>query len=355
MTAVGEAAPAAARVVRRWPRSPIVLVPVLIALLVLSAVTAVTIGSADLSLGTVVRAVVARDDVPLLTEHIVWQLRLPRVAGAALVGAGLALSGAVVQTLTRNALADPYLLGISGGASVGAVLVIVLGVGVSALGGQFAVSVAAFAGAMVALVLVLALATGRSGALPPARTVLAGVAVGQLAGAVTSFLVLASGDSDAARRVLRWTFGSLAGARWDAVALAAVAVGVLGAVVLLGSRALDAFAFGDRAAASLGVPVESIRWLLYGTVALLTASLVALAGAIGFVGLVVPHAVRLVLGPLHRRLLPVAALVGAVFLVWADTLARTLLGDTEVPIGVLTAAVGVPLFVVLLRRERSTA
>jgi iron complex transport system permease protein len=185
--------------------------------------------------------------------------------------------------------------------------------------------------------------------------VLAGVAVGQLAGAVTSFLVLASGDSDAARRVLRWTLGSLAGARWDAVALAAVAVGVLGAVVLLGARALDAFAFGDRAAASLGVPVESVRWLLYGTVALLTASLVALAGAIGFVGLVVPHAVRLVLGPLHRRLLPVAALVGAIFLVWADTLARTLLGATEVPIGVLTAVVGVPLFVVLLRRERSTA
>jgi iron complex transport system permease protein len=118
---------------------------------------------------------------------------------------------------------------------------------------------------------------------------------------------------------------------------------------------LDAFAFGDRAAASLGVPVESVRWLLYGTVALLTASLVALAGAIGFVGLVVPHAVRLVLGPLHRRLLPVAALVGAIFLVWADTLARTLLGATEVPIGVLTAVVGVPLFVVLLRRERSTA
>ncbi|MGY5884320.1 FecCD family ABC transporter permease [Modestobacter lacusdianchii] len=337
----------------RLPRSPVLLVPALIALLVLSAVVAVTIGSADLPLGTVVRAVFARDDVPLLTEHIVWQLRLPRIAGAALVGAGLALSGAVVQTLTRNALADPYLLGISGGASVGAVLVIVLGVGVTSLGGQLAVSLAAFAGAVLALVLVLALATGRSGALPPGRTVLAGVAVGQLAYAVTSFVVLSSGDSDAARRVLRWTVGSLAGTRWDAVAVAAAVVGVLGAVVLAGSRALDAFAFGDRAASSLGVPVEVTRWVLYGTVALLTGAMVALAGSIGFVGLVVPHAVRLVLGPLHRRLLPVAALVGAVFLLWADTLARTLLGDTEVPIGVLTAFVGVPLFLVLLRRERS--
>lgn len=336
-------------------RPTLVAVPALLVALAASVVAAVAIGSADLSPATVVRAVLARDDVPLLTEHIVWQLRLPRIVGAALVGAGLALAGAVVQTLTRNALADPYLLGISGGASVGAVLVIVLGVGVAGFGGQLAVSLAAFGGALLALVLVLALATGRGGALPPARTVLAGVAVGQLAGAVTSFVVLSSGDSDAARRVLRWTFGSLAGARWDGVAVAAVAVGVLGGVVLLGSRALDAFAFGDRSAASLGVPVEGIRWLLYGAVALLTAALVALAGAIGFVGLVVPHAVRLVLGPLHRRLLPVAALVGAVFLVWADTLARTLLGDTEVPVGVLTAFVGVPLFVVLLRRERSRA
>jgi iron complex transport system permease protein len=327
----------------------------LVGLLGLSITTAVTIGSADLSLATVVRAVVTPDGVPLLTEHIVWQLRLPRIVGAALVGAGLALSGAVVQTLTRNPLADPYLLGISGGASVGAVLVLVLGIDVTGAGGQTAVSAGAFGGSLVALVLVLVLATGRGGSLLPARTVLAGVAIGQLAAAVTSFVVLASGDTDAARRVLRWTLGSLAGVRWGAVALTAVVVLLVGAVVVAGSPALDAFAFGERAAASLGIPVEATRWVLYVGVALLTASLVALAGAIGFVGLIVPHAVRLLLGPLHRRLLPVAALVGAVFLVWVDTLARTMLENREVPIGVFTALIGVPLFVVLLRRGRGRA
>lgn len=295
----------------------------------------------------------ADHDVTLLHDQIVWQLRLPRVLGAAAVGAVLALAGAVLQSLTRNDLADPYLLGLSGGATVGAVTVIVLGVSLAGVAGGAAVALAAFLGSLAALGLVLALATDREGDLPPTRTVLAGVAIGQACAAYTSFLVIVSGDRDAARRVLAWTLGSVAGLRWEsAVFLLLVAlVAVLG--VLAFSSTLDAFAFGENAARSLGVHVERTRWSLLVLTALGTACLVAFVGAIGFVGLVVPHMVRFVAGPGHRFLLPMTALVGAIVLVGADTLARSLMDGEEIPIGVVTGVVGAPFFAWLLRRQRS--
>lgn len=324
--------------------------------LVATVVVAVGIGSVHVPAGDVVDVVLRRfglpvDGVSLIDDRIVWQLRMPRVIGAAATGAGLALAGAVLQSLTRNDLADPYLLGISGGASVGAVTVIVLGVGVAGLAGGAALGLAAFVSALLALALVLGLATGRTGDLPPARTVLAGVAVGQLCAAYTSFAVMMSGDHDAARRVLAWTMGSLAGLRWhSATVLVVVALVALGAI-LLHAADLDAFAFGDSSAASLGVSIRRTRWVLLIGTALLTACLVAYTGAIGFVGLVVPHVVRLVCGPLHRRLLPLSALAGAVLMIWADTVARSLVDGQEIPIGVVTAVLGAPLFAYLLRRE----
>lgn len=294
-------------------------------------------------------------DVSLLDDRIVWQLRLPRVLGAAATGAGLALCGAVLQSLTRNDLADPYLLGISNGAAVGAVSVIVLGVSFAGLVGTALVGAGAFAGALAALALVLTLASGRSGALPPTRVVLAGVAVGQVCAAYTSFVVMMSGDHDAARRVLGWTLGSLAGIRWSG-ALVLVGLVVLAfCLVMAYTRALDAFAFGEVAAGSLGVSVRSTRWTLMIATAVVTAGLVAFTGAIGFVGLVVPHLARLVCGPLHRTLLPLSAAGGALLLVLADTAARTVLPGQEVPVGVVTAAVGAPVFVWLLHRQGSTA
>lgn len=287
----------------------------------------------------------------MIDDRIVWQLRMPRVVGAAATGAGLALAGAVLQSLTRNDLADPYLLGISGGATVGAVSVIVLGTSVAGLVGGAALGAGAFVGAMVALALVLALATDRTGDLPPAQTVLAGVAIGQICAAYTSFVVMMSGDHDAARRVLAWTMGSLAGVRWhSAVVLLIVAVAAL-LVILALAADLDAFAFGDASASSLGVAIRRVRWLLMVGTALLTACLVAYTGAIGFVGLVVPHVVRLVCGPLHRRLLPLSALTGAILMIWADTAARSLIDGQEIPIGVVTAVLGAPVFAYLLRRE----
>lgn len=323
-------------------------------LLLVSLAVCVTLGPVHISVGTVLDVVGRRmrltgdGGVSLLDDEIVWQLRLPRLLGAAAVGGGLAIAGAVLQSLTRNALADPYLLGISGGGTAGAVTVIVLGA--SALA---SIGTGAFLGAVLALLLVFALAAGRSAGLATTRTVLSGVAVGQVCSAYTSFLVLIKGDSDAARRVLAWTLGSLSGIRWDA-ALTLLVLTLLGTLAIsMVARWLDALAFGESAARSLGVPVTGLRWALLIGTSLLTAVIVAIAGAIGFVGLVVPHMVRLVFGPLHRRLLPLSAVCGALLLVWTDTMARTVLTDQEIPIGVVTAAIGAPVLAFLLRRKAS--
>jgi iron complex transport system permease protein len=330
----------------------------LAALLVVSCAAGVAIGAADLSVGTVVDSVAGRlgigSGTDLLTTHIVVDLRLPRVLAAALVGAGLALCGAVLQSLTGNALADPYLLGMSGGASLGAVLALTAGAGTVGVFGIGATSAAAFVAALGSLLLVFVISTSRSGALVPGRLVLAGIAVGQFAAAVTSALVLL-GDRDAAHRVLQWTLGSVAGVRWPGLLTIAAVVAATAAVMLTHARVLDSFAFGERAASSLGTDVERSRWVLYGVASLCTAALVAQAGVIGFVGLVVPHAARLLVGPLHARLLPVVALVGAVLLVWADIVARTVMPGRELPISIVTAVVGVPVFVMILRRRGARA
>jgi len=331
---------------------PAVVGVLLTAGLLASIAAAVTIGSADLSVPDVIGSIAAhlgigQSPLDTLRDGIVWELRLPRILTAACVGAGLALSGAVMQALTRNQLADPYLLGLSSGASLGAVSVLLLGVAVL-------LPVAAFAGALAALAVTLGLA-GALGRITPTRTVLAGVAVSSLAGAITSFVIFWSVTGDSYRQILGWLLGSLSGARWPAVAIAGIALLVVGVPIALSGRVLDAFAFGDTTASSLGVPVQAVRWVLLGGTALLTGAMVSVSGAIGFVGLVLPHAVRLLTGPGHRALLPLAALVGAVFLVWADTLARSLFDPRELPVGIVTALIGAPVFALLLARRRSEA
>ena len=316
--------------------------------LVASVLVAVTIGPSGLSLSEVARSLDSHLGLgvgppPPLHDAIVWQLRLPRVLTAAGVGAGLALAGAVMQSLTRNPLADPYLLGLSSGASLGAVAVLVVGVGLL-------LPVAAFAGALAALAATFALArTG--GSLSPGRAVLAGLAVSQLAAAGTSFVIFWSSTGDSYREILAWLMGSVAGATWSSVAVAGGTLVVIGTALVLAGGRLDAFTFGDTAAAALGVGVDRTRWTLLTAVALLVGALVAVSGAIGFVGLVLPHAVRSLTGPAHRRLLPVAALAGGTLLVWADTAARTVFAPRELPVGIVTALVGVPVFAVLLRRR----
>ncbi|MBX9245731.1 iron chelate uptake ABC transporter family permease subunit [Actinotalea ferrariae] len=356
MTAAAQAVrPTTSRPRRTVPTA--VAVVVALAVLVLSVTVAVTVGPAGIAAGDVWGSVAhhvddlltgRRTEAPLgpLLDGIVWDLRLPRVLTAAAVGAGLAVAGAVMQSLTRNPLADPYLLGLSSGASLGAVAVLVLGVGVL-------LPVAAFVGAVVALAAALGLA-GSLGTLTPARTILAGLAVAQLCSAGTSFVIFWSATGDSYREILAWLMGSLAGAGWASVAIAGLAVLVLGGLLVLTGRTLDAFAFGDTAAAALGVHVARTRWTLLTVVALLTGALVAVSGSIGFVGLILPHGVRLLVGAAHRRLLPVAALAGATFLVWADTAARSLFEPRELPVGIVTAFLGAPVFALLLWRRRSS-
>jgi len=322
------------------------------AALVVSIVVAVTIGPAHLAVSEVVRSIAGHlgfHVAPVATLHdaIVWDLRLPRILTAAAVGAGLAMAGAVMQSLTRNTLADPYLLGLSSGAAFGAAAVLLLGVGVL-------LPVAAFVGAMIALAAALSLARV-GGTLTPTRTVLAGLAISQVAAAATSFVIFWTAKGDSYQQIVSWLLGSLAGTTWSSVGIAVGAVVVTSLVMVVGAGRLDAFAFGDTAAASLGVDPNRTRWLLLTVVALLTGALVSVSGAIGFVGLLVPHAVSPLTGPSHRRLLPVAALAGGVLLVWADTVARTVFAPRELPVGIVTALLGVPVFAWLLRRAKGAA
>ena len=280
-------------------------------------------------------------------DHIVWLVRLPRVLMAVVVGGGLAVVGVAFQALVRNALADPYLLGASSGASVGATAVIVLGV-FSGLG-TYALSAAAFAGALGAVVVVFVIARS-AGGVTPLRLILAGTAMAAVFASVTSFLILAV-NREAARAVMFWLLGSLAPARWGFLGLP-TAVVLLGACwLVLQARRLNALVIGDDTATTLGVDVRRLRRSLITVASLVTGVLVAVSGTIGFVGLMIPHLARLVAGSDHRRVLPVSALSGAVFLVWADVGARVLIAPAELPIGVITSLVGAPFFVLLMRRS----
>ncbi len=323
---------------------------VLVVALIVSVTAAITFGPADITAQDVWATVLHKlglgdSTLNALRQGIVWELRLPRVLTAAAVGAGLAIAGAVMQALTRNALADPFLLGLSSGASLGAVSVLLLGVTVL-------LPVAAFGGALAALLLTLIIATA-AGGLTPSRTVLAGIAVSSLGAALTSFVIFWSARGDSYREILNWLLGSIAGASWQSVAIAGGALALVGVPVLIAARSLDAFGFGDTAASALGVSVNQTRWLLLVATALITGAMVSVSGSIGFVGLVLPHAVRLLVGTRHRALLPLSALVGAIFLIWSDTIARTMFDPRELPVGIVTAVIGAPIFVLLLTRRKA--
>ncbi|WP_324707917.1 FecCD family ABC transporter permease [Pseudomonas fragi] len=321
--------------------------------LLLAVLAGVAIGETPIAPGVVLQVLAnklwaAGHVLDPIDEGIVWSYRLTRALVAAACGAGLATCGVVLQSLLRNPLADPYLLGISAGASTGAVLVAVLGLGAGAV----SLSAGAFAGAICAfaLVILLARASGPTGA--SAQIILAGIAGSQLFNAITAFLITKSASSEQARGIMFWLLGNLSGVRWPAVWLA-VPVAVAGlAVCLWHRRALDAFTFGADSAASLGIPVRRVQLLLISCAALVTAVMVSIVGSIGFVGLVIPHAIRLLAGTGHGRLLPASALGGALFLIAADVLSRTLIKGQVIPVGVVTALVGAPVFALILIGRR---
>ncbi|AZE90317.1 MULTISPECIES: FecCD family ABC transporter permease [Pseudomonas fluorescens group] len=284
-----------------------------------------------------------------IDEGVVWNYRLTRALVAGACGAGLATCGVILQSLLRNPLADPYLLGISAGASTGAVLIALLGVG----GGLISLSAGAFVGAMAAFALVILLARASGSSSGTGQIILAGIAGSQLFNALTAFLITKSASSEQARGIMFWLLGNLSGVRWPSVWLAVpVAVGGL-MVCLWHRRALDAFTFGTDSAASLGIPVRRVQVVLVGCAAVVTAVMVSIVGSIGFVGLVIPHAVRLMLGTGHSRLLPASALGGALFLIAADVLSRTLIKGQVIPVGVVTALVGAPVFALILIGRRN--
>ncbi|WP_377278650.1 FecCD family ABC transporter permease [Rhizobium sp. R86522] len=282
-------------------------------------------------------------------EAVIWDYRLSRALVAAFCGAGLAISGAIMQSLLRNPLAEPYVLGISAGASTGAVSIVILGFG----SGAVSLSAGAFAGAFAAFLFVVLLSNGTRGGAD--RTILAGVAASQLFNAATSYIVTTAGNAQQARDVMFWLLGSFGGVRWPEFILVSVVVGFGLIACLAYSRILDAFAFGDEAAAALGVNVGRAWLALFCLTAMLTATIVSMVGSIGFVGLVIPHAARFLVGPLHIRLLPACAIGGAIFMVLADIASRILVPQQVLPIGVVTALVGMPVFsIILYRFQRPT-
>lgn len=313
-----------------------------------SVLLSVRLGSVPLTTAEVLRAFSGNGDP--VVQDIVLRLRLPRVFLGVLVGGGLAIAGATFQALLRNPLAEPYILGISGGASVGAVLVLAFG---WVAAGSWALPLAAFAGAVVAIVLVFRVATATGRAMDVRVLLLAGVVVAAFFSACIAF-ILAISPARTVQSAVLWIMGSLAGATWRSVLLTAVYT-TPAVLLLVGlARPLNLLAIGEDTAHHLGADVERVKRISLVVAALITASGVAVAGVIGFVGLVVPHAVRLLVGSDHRALLPLSFLAGAAFLTLADLGARLALAPTEIPIGVITAFVGVPFFLVLLRRSITT-
>lgn len=323
---------------------PVVGLVLLFLLLVLVGFISIGLGAAPIPPAEVLEALSGGGDGA--TRTIILDLRLPRMLLAVLVGGSLGLGGAVFQALLRNPLAEPYILGVSGGAAVGAVGVFVLGLGAAA---ALALPIAAFAGALFAIGLVFRIATAVGRALDTRVLLLAGVVVGAFFNAVI-LLLLTVAEAESFRSAIFWIMGSLAGASWGGVGLLTAYVVPSTLVLLALARPLNLIALGEETAFHLGTRVETVKRVAYGVTSLLVAASVAVSGVIGFIGLIVPHALRLIWGSEHRFLLPASVLAGGAFLLAADTLARTVVAPVELPVGVITALVGVPIFVALLVR-----
>jgi len=337
-----------------WRRRVYAIIGLLIASVVVIAF-ATTIGSVQVPFFTTWRILFSQ--LPLVdiaptwqstTETIILQIRLPRVILASLVGAALAIAGATYQGLFRNPLADPYLIGAAQGASLGAVIGFLLPLQWQVMGFGI-IPVLAFAGALLSVAIVYILA--RVGKTVPVTTlILAGVALGALWGSIVSYLTITSGDK--IHGIMFWLMGSFSLSEWAEVMVVFpyVVVGVV--VILLYSRSLNVMQLDEEQAKQLGINVEKVKLILLAAATLITAAAVSFVGIIGFVGIIIPHAVRLIWGPDHRFLLPLCVLTGAIFLVLADLIARTALAPMEIPIGVITAICGVPFFLYLLRRRK---
>lgn len=326
------------------------LIPLLAVLLLLGIAAGTSLGSVPIAARDLL-GVLGWGNADETVAAIVLRIRLPRISLAVVVGAGLAAAGTVFQGVFRNPMADPYIIGVSAGAALGATVAIVGGL-TFVVAGAGAVAVLAFAGALGVTLLVYRLAWARGDA-PVEHLLLAGIAVGAFLGAIISALQLFGGES--LQQVIFWLMGGFSGRTWEHVRLAVPYVAVGYVIARLLARDLNLMVMGDETARALGVPVARSRALLIVAGSLMAAAAVAVSGLIGFVGLVVPHLMRLLTGPDHRRLLPAAALAGGFALLLADTLARSVIPPAEIPVGIVTAALGAPFFLYLLRKHRKQA
>lgn len=325
----------------------------LCALLFISVILCVGIGPVPIGFRDVWRVMLHRlfgladiGAVPENTRSIVWYLRAPRVLLGVMAGAALSLSGVAMQAFTKNPLADPYVLGISSGASFGAVLT--MSTGVFAAMGPCRVQLGAFAGALAAITLVCVLSAGGGGS-SPVRLVLVGVAVSAMFSAFTSYAVYRAPDDSKVREATFWMLGGVAGVKWEELLPLAVFLPPAAVILFCLADPLNAMMMGDSTAVTLGVSVGALRRVLIVLTALLTGAAVSVAGCIGFVGLVIPHIVRSVTGADHRRVVPLSMLLGGIFLVWVDVAARMLDVPKEIPVGILTSMLGAPFFLWMIR------
>lgn len=325
---------------------------ILPAVILLSIVVCISAGSASIAFSDVLRILGSRLGIAEAPDGpaavIIWELRLPRVLLAGIVGGGLAVVGVAMQALVRNPLAEPYILGVAGGASAGASL-FYLGWIPVILSAHLSIGLAAFLGALGVMTIVYLIAKDGQ-RTSTARLLLAGVAMQALLGALVSFLIFASPQPQKLQMLMFLLLGTFSGTGWMDLTLPLLTAGI-GTIMLWAlARPMDALLTGEESAAALGVSIENVKRMLIALSALMTGIFVAAAGIIGFVGLIIPHAVRFISGISHRRLVPLSFFVGAVFLMWADLAARTMLPNQELPVGVLTALCGVPFFLILLRK-----
>jgi len=325
---------------------------VLLALTVLTLLAGVVVGPVHIPISDAFSHLIGRgtsvDGPPSVSHLIISQIRFPRVLLGLLVGCALAISGGTMQGLFRNPLASPYVLGIASGASTGASLVILLD-----LRGALFLPLGAFIGGSIAVGIVYQLAQERDRRTSVYTLILAGVAVGALFAAGTSFIIFLSSGTERMTDVIFWTMGSLGRANWTYLYVLTPIVALGSVILIVFSRDLNALAMGEEGAFHLGINPETSKRIMLGVATLLTSSAVAFAGTIGFVGLIIPHIMRLIMGPDHRFLLPTTAIAGAIFLVWADMAARTVVRPAELPVGIITAFLGAPFFLYLLKTRKA--
>ncbi|WP_375178636.1 FecCD family ABC transporter permease [Enterococcus rotai] len=338
---------------------PLILV-FLVALIFLSIVYSLINGQANISIEDIVQILLTKVSGGRLGSldgitsnsavNIIWFVRTPRVILAIFVGMGLAITGAVMQAVVQNPLADPYILGISSGASLGATFAILVGFGTGSIFSQFGLAFGAFVGAMVAAFGVLVL-SGIGGRMTSVKLVLSGSVIGALCSSISSFIVYLANNAEGMKTVTFWAMGSLASASWNKLGVLSVVVVVITSFFLFQHRILNVMLLGDEAAITLGVPLAKYRQLYLLLAALLTGVIVAYSGMIGFVGLIIPHIVRGLIGSDHKRLLPIVALSGALFMIWADVLSRIIIPNVELPIGIITSVIGAPLFIYIIVKK----